>query len=70
MDYNVIADEFQNQLPLNTGAIEWEVFTEVPENHPVIAFERVLPSLPMTFPDTFTTVMYKKPTVCTRNSNT
>jgi hypothetical protein len=53
----VIADELREQLPLNTGSIEWELFTEGPENHPVIAFERTLLSFTMTLPNAFTTVV-------------
>lgn len=55
LDFVVIAEEFQAQLPINTGHVEWELLTGAPENHPVIAFERAVLSLPMTLPNSFTT---------------
>lgn len=57
LDFDVVAAEFQSQLPLNKGAVEWELFTEAPESHPVIAFERAVLSLPITLPDGFTSVI-------------
>jgi hypothetical protein len=57
LNFDVIANELREQLPLNTGSIEWELFMEGPKNHPVIAFERALLSLPMTLPNAFTTVV-------------
>jgi hypothetical protein len=57
LDFEVIADEFESQLPLNSGAVERELFTEAPESHPVIAFERAVLSLPMTLPSSFTSVV-------------
>lgn len=54
LDLDVIDEEFHDQLPMNTGRIEWELLTGAPENHPVIAFERAVLSLPMTLPETFT----------------
>lgn len=52
--FDVVVEEFHAQLPMNTGRIEWELLTGAPENHPVIAFERAVLSLPMTLPETFT----------------
>jgi hypothetical protein len=54
LDFEVIVDEFRTQLPLNTGRLEWDLLTGAPENHPVIAFERAVLSLPMTLPAEFT----------------
>ena len=54
LQFDGIEDEFQAQLPMNTGRIEYELLTGTPENHPVIAFERALLSLPMTLPNGFT----------------
>jgi len=54
LDFEVIVDEFRAQLPLNTGRLEWDLLTGAPENHPVIAFERAVLSLPMTLPAEFT----------------
>lgn len=54
LDFDAIAKEFHAQLPLNTGRIESELLTGAPENHPVIAFERAILSLPMTLPNAFT----------------
>jgi hypothetical protein len=54
LDFEVIVDEFRTQLPLNTGRLEWDLVTGAPENHPVIAFERAVLSLPMTLPAEFT----------------
>jgi len=52
--FEVIVDEFRTQLPLNTGRLEWDLLTGAPKNHPVIAFERAVLSLPMTLPAEFT----------------
>lgn len=60
VDFEVIAAEFQAQLPLNTGRTEQELFSAAPENHPVIAFERALLSLPMTLPETFTSIIERE----------
>lgn len=54
LDFDGIAQEFHAQLPMNTGRIEWELLMGTPENHPVIAFERAILSLPMTLPNAFT----------------
>lgn len=55
LDFDIVVEEFLAQLPMNTGRIEWELLTGAPENHPVIAFERAILSLPMTLPNAFTT---------------
>ncbi len=57
LDYEVIATELQSQLPLNTGETEWDLLTGAPENHPVIALERAILSLPMTLPTELTSVV-------------
>ena len=54
LEFDVIAEEFQAQLPMNTGRVEWEILTGASENHPVIAFERAVLSLSMTLPNQFT----------------
>lgn len=54
LDFDGIADEFHTQLPMNTGRLEWDHLTGAPQNHPVIAFERAILSLPMTLPNAFT----------------
>lgn len=54
LDFDVIAEAFLDQLPMNSGQAEWELLTGAPEAHPVIAFERAVISLPMTLPDSFT----------------
>ena len=51
--FDVIIKEFQNQLPMNKGKTERDILINTPENHPVIAFERALESLPMTLPRSF-----------------
>lgn len=53
LDFNVILEEFQNQIPMNKGKVERDVLKDSPEDHPVIAFERALESLPMTLPRSF-----------------
>lgn len=53
--FDVIVEEFQNQLPMNKGKAEKDILRDRPENHPVIAFERALESLPMTLPKSFMT---------------
>lgn len=60
LDFDVIIDEFQAQLPLNTGPVEWGLFANASENHPAIAFERALLSLPMTLPNAFTRVVQRE----------
>jgi hypothetical protein len=60
LDYEVIVAELQAQLPLNTGETEWELLTGTPENHPVIALERAVLSLPMTLPTAFTSVIERE----------
>lgn len=55
LDFDIVVGEFLAQLPMNTGQIEGELLTGVPENHPVIAFERAILSLPMTLPNAITT---------------
>lgn len=57
LDFDVITAEFRAQLPLNTGGVELELLRDAPENHPVIAVERAVLSLPMTLPDSFTAVV-------------
>jgi len=54
LDFEIISEEFHSQLPMNTGELEWELLTGAPENHPVIAVERAILSLPMTLPESFT----------------
>jgi len=53
--FDVIIEEFQNQLPMNKGKAERDLLRDTLENHPVIAFERALESLPMTLPKSFMT---------------
>lgn len=53
LDFNVILEEFQNQIPMNKGKVERDILRDSPEDHPVIAFERALESLPMTLPRSF-----------------
>jgi len=53
--FDVMIEEFQNQLPMNKGKAERDILRDAPENHPVIAFERALESLPMTLPRSFMT---------------
>ena len=53
--FDVIIEEFKNQLPMNKGKAERDILRDAPENHPVIAFERALESLPMTIPRSFMT---------------
>jgi len=53
--FEVMIEEFQNQLPMNKGNAEKDILRDAPENHPVIAFERALESLPMTLPRSFMT---------------
>jgi len=53
--FDVIIEEFQNQLPMNKGKSERDLLRDTPENHPVIALERALESLPMTLPNSFLT---------------
>lgn len=53
LDFNVILEEFKNQIPMNKGKVERDVLRDSPEDHPVIAFERALESLPMTLPRPF-----------------
>lgn len=53
--FDVIIEEFKNQLPMNKGKAERDILRDAPENHPVIAFERALESLPMTLPGSFIT---------------
>ncbi len=53
--FDVMIEEFQNQLPINKGKAERDILRDAPENHPVIAFERALESLPMTLPRSFMT---------------
>jgi molybdopterin converting factor small subunit len=57
LDFDVITEEFQAQFPTNTGAVEFELLRDAPENHPVITVERTVLSLPMTLPDSFTSVV-------------
>lgn len=57
LDYEIIAAELQAQLPLNTGDTEWDLLTGTPENHPMIALERAVLSLPMTLPTGFTSMI-------------
>ncbi len=54
LDFERIYEEFLNQLPVNRGKDEWDLLVAAPRDHPVIAFERVLASLPMTLPSSFT----------------
>ncbi|MFP4143474.1 MAG: hypothetical protein ACLFT7_09070, partial [Thermoplasmata archaeon] len=40
---------------INKGKAERDILRDTPENHPVIAFERAIESLPMTLPRSFMT---------------
>lgn len=53
LSFDVIIEEFQNQLPINKSEEEKDILNDTPESHPVIAFERALESLPMTLPKSF-----------------
>lgn len=57
LNFEVITDEFESQLPLNSGVVERGLFADAPGSHPVIAFERSVLSLPMTLPSSITSVV-------------
>lgn len=51
--FDVVLEEFQDQIPMNKGKVERDILRDSPEDHPVIAFERALESMPMTLPRKF-----------------